>query len=146
MGGSDREPKVFYHFDTDDLVAEFVVQALLAEARPSVDLGKGRSIIFHRANVPGVQDHLHFRVRGANIAAVNKDGTAHDRSHGVQLQRWAIDGAKEHYPGIKVPKSGLIEALADSGIQTLTESNASGVLISPAAMLTAVTKATSDDS
>jgi hypothetical protein len=112
---------VIYHFDTGDALAELILTAMLNEAKSVVDLGKGRSIMFHKAHAAGGQDHLHFRVKGSNIAAVNADGTAHDRSHGIQLQRWALDGAKAHYPQIRMPKDGLIEQLIATDRQLLNE-------------------------
>ncbi len=137
---------VFYHFDPEDSVADTVVRLLLNEEKPAVELSKGRSILFHKAHVPSTQDHLHFLVKGANIAAVNKDGTAHDRSHGIQLQRWAMDGAKKHYPDFKIPKTGIIESLIASpvapGTQRLNESFVQGeVLISKAVFLLALAEA-----
>lgn len=110
-GKKGAEKFVIYHFAQDDPVAELIVRALLNEQRPSVDLGKGRSILFHKAHVPNTEDHLHFMVRRAKIAAINQSGTAHDMSHGVQLQRWALDGMQQYYPGFKLPPNGLIEAL-----------------------------------
>ncbi|KQI72390.1 hypothetical protein AN191_09805 [Loktanella sp. 5RATIMAR09] len=108
---NDERPEtvVFYHFDETDRTAEVVIRLLLNEAKPRVDLGKGRAIIHHKAHIPNNQDHLHFEVKGTRFAAINKDGTAHDRSHGIKLQRWAVDGASKHYPDFRVPKDGLIE-------------------------------------
>jgi len=121
-GKKTAEKLVIYHFAQDDPVAELIVRALLNEQRPSVDLGKGRSIIFHRAHVPNTEDHLHFLVKGAKIVAINQSGSAHDRSHGVQLQRWALDGMRQYYPEFKPPPNGLIEALmSESLAQPLTE-------------------------
>lgn len=123
--GSRRSPTeklVIYHFDQDDPIAEFIVRALLNEQRPSVDLGKGRSILCHKARVPNTEDHLHFVAKGAKIAAINKSGAAHDRSHGVKLQRWALDGMRQYYPDFTVPPKGLIEALmGKSSSHLLTE-------------------------
>jgi hypothetical protein len=123
--GSRKTPSeklVIYHFYKDDPIAEFIVRALLNEQCPSVDLGRGRSILFHKAHVPNTEDHLHFLVKGAKIAAINKSGSAHDRSHGVRLQRWALDGMKQYYPDFTVPPEGLIEALMDeSSSHLLTE-------------------------
>ena len=113
---SNAEKLVIYHFDQDDPVAESTVRSLLNEQHPRVDLGKGRSIIFHRAHIPSTEDHLHFLVKGAKIAAINQSGTAHDRSHGVQLQRWALDGMQQYYPDFKLPPDGLIEALMDKSL------------------------------
>ena len=86
----------------------------------------------HKAHVPNTQDHLHFRVKGTNIAAINKDGSAHDRSHGVQLQKWALDGMKQHYPGFRRPDDGLIESIFAEDAVLLTEAAEHGrVLVSP---------------
>jgi hypothetical protein len=98
-----HEQLVIYHVATDDRVAELVVRGLLLEAIPRVELGKGRSILFHKAHVPNTQDHLHFVVKGDKIAAVNKSGRAHDQSHGYQLQKWALDGAKKYDPDFIMP-------------------------------------------
>ncbi|WP_136617002.1 MULTISPECIES: hypothetical protein [Mesorhizobium] len=106
-----KEVDVFYHFASDDQTAKDTILTLLTEAVPFVDLGKGRSIIHHKAHVPNTEDHLHFVVNGNKIAAVNKSGTAHDRSHGIKLQKWALKGAAQHYPDFKMPKDGLIESL-----------------------------------
>lgn len=123
MRRKNTEKLVIYHFAQDDPVAEFIVRALLNEQRPAVDLGKGRSMLFHKAHVPNTEDHLHFFVKGARIAAINRSGTAHDGSHGVQLQRWALDGIKQHYPDFTLPPNGLIEALMSNNLsqQLLTE-------------------------
>lgn len=122
---------VFYHFDTSDRVAEVVIRLLLNEAKPYVDLGKGRAIMHHKAHVPKTQDHLHFRVKGTNIAAINKDGSAHDKSRGVQLQKWATDGAKQHYPDFHIPDDGLIESIFAEDAVLLTEAAEHGqVLVS----------------
>lgn len=136
----------FYHFESDDAVAETVIRLLLNEEKPRVDLGKGRSILFHHAHVPGTQDHLHFLVKGAKIAAVNADGSAHDRSHGIQLQRWALDGAAKHYPDFRMPKDGLIEGLlVGSEPSLLLEGTHVGEVLVPAAeRLLAIAKAMND--
>ncbi|QDC08767.1 hypothetical protein FHY55_05735 [Oceanicola sp. D3] len=123
---------VFYHFDTSDRVAEVVIRLLLNEAKPYVDLGKGRAIMHHKAHVRNTQDHLHFRVKGTNFAAINKDGSAHDKSHGVQLQKWAMDGMRRHYPGFHIPDDGLIESIFAEDLVLLTEAQDHGrVLLSP---------------
>ncbi|QNL18856.1 hypothetical protein HXX25_05545 [Hyphobacterium sp. CCMP332] len=109
---TDPEPVfIFYHFDVGDRDAEILIRLLLREAKPYVDLGKGRAIMHHKAHIPNGQDHLHFRVKGSCIAAINKDGSAHDQSHGKTLQKWAMDGARAHYPDFVVPPDGLIEQL-----------------------------------
>jgi hypothetical protein len=123
-----------YHLATEDADAVRTLDGLLNEAKAYVDLGKGRSIMFHKAHVPDGEDHIHFRVKGANIAALNQSGTAHDRSHGIKLQRWALDGAAAHYPDFVLPEDGLIEALiGDPHVTFLGESHA-GPLVDPRLM------------
>ena len=105
---------IFHYFDTNDAEA---VEALryLEESGRRFDLGKGRAVIFHRAHVPNTQDHLHFEQRGHTLYAMNRDGSAHDGSHGKQMHRWAVDAVKDRYPGFKLPKDGLIETMFDQG-------------------------------
>lgn len=82
-------------------------------------------------------------MKGAKIAAVNADGSAHDRSHGIQLQRWALDGAAKHYPDFRMPKDGLIEGLlAGSEPSLLLEgTHAEDILVSQAERLLAIAQA-----
>ena len=118
-----REVLVIYHFAQNDLVAEQAVRKLLYEQRQPINLGQGRSILFHKAHIPDTEDHLHFLIKGAKIAAINQSGTAHDRSHGIQLQRWALDGMEKHFPQFKRPPDGLIETLmAGTSTRLLSES------------------------
>ena len=97
-----------------------------------MDLGQGKSIVHQKEHIPDGQDHLHFKVKSRSVYAVNKDGTAHDRSHGKKMQRWALDGAKTCYPDFKMPDNGLIEeVLANERAELLAESSGeSEVLIS----------------
>ncbi|VVT32798.1 conserved hypothetical protein [Roseovarius sp. EC-HK134] len=123
---------VFYHFEITDRVAEVVVRLLLNESKPYVELGKGRAILHHKAHIPDTQDHLHFRVKGTNIAAINKDGSAHDKSHGVMLQKWATNGAKKYFPDFHIPDDGLIESIFCDEVTLLTEEADHGqVVLSP---------------
>lgn len=115
--------RAFYHFASDDSVASALLAELLNEGCQTKDLGKGRSIMFHRAHVPVGQDHIHFLVKGKKVAALNRDGTAHDKSHGYQMLQWQMDGLAKHHPGFALPKTGLIEQLTtDSTILMLIES------------------------
>ena len=118
---SSRDVNVIYHFETADRVAEVIVRLLLNEAKPYIELGKGRAILHHKAHILNTQDHLHFRVKGTNIAAINKDGSAHDKSHGIKLQKWATDGARKHYPDFNIPTDGLIESIFSDNSSLLIE-------------------------
>lgn len=128
MDATSRQPVfAFYHVAGDDVLAKFILGNMLKEDRRHVDLGKGREIFFHSAHVEPGQDHLHFRQNGAKLYAVNRDGTAHDASHGKLMARWAREGMRDNYPGFTVPKDGLIEALFDApGGTLLLEDGAAG--------------------
>ena len=114
-----QEKFVFFHFKSGDTVAKFILANLLVEDRKHVDLGKGREVFYHTAHVPRGQDHLHFYQNDSKLYALNRDGTAHDASHGKKMSRWATDAVKDNYPGFTLPKGGLIEAFADTGRTTL---------------------------
>jgi hypothetical protein len=139
-----NEVLVFYHFEEGDNAAEMIVRLILNEEKASVDLGQGRRMLFHKARVPNTQDHIHFQVKGANIAALNKDGTAHDRSHGIQLQKWALDSMATHYPNFRRPKDGIIESLAEvtkaTDLQVITEGFEERILL-PMEVMTSALKA-----
>lgn len=137
------EKYVFVHFDENDYEAELVAYRLLGEAKKEVDLGKGRKIYFHKAHIPNTEDHLHFYVKGSKAFALNQSGTAHDRSHGVQMANWAVDAVKKHYPQFTIPKKGLIEhLLADQSGGMLCESDGKQrILVSKSEMITAITVA-----
>ena len=53
------------------------------------------------------QRHIHLYARGKELFSVNKDGSAHDRSHGKPIPKHL------HQPlrnlGFKIPPGGLIE-------------------------------------
>jgi len=123
-----------YHFDSGDELAASTARTLLDlnEGQNPIDLGKGRSILYHAAHVKPGQSHLHFRVKGANVAALNMDGTAHDQSHGIKLQKWALDGMEKHFPNFKRPTDGLIEQfMTPSARRMLLEAaDEAGILVS----------------
>jgi hypothetical protein len=101
---------VFHHFLAEDLIASRFVRQYLEESGKRRDFGQGRSVVFHRAHIPDGQDHLHFFLRQQELYALNRDGTAHDTSHGAQLHRWAMDAIKQNYDGFRIPPKGLIES------------------------------------
>ena len=108
---SAKRNSPIFHFDSVDGTALATVLTLLdlSEAHKPIELGKGRAILYHPAHVKPGQPHLHFTVKGQKVAAINLDGTAHDQSHGIRLQRWALDGLKAHFPHFNRLEDGLIE-------------------------------------
>jgi hypothetical protein len=104
-----RSVSVFHHFMRDDGIANWIVGEYLEESGHRYDLGKGRSVVFHRGHTPQNQDHLHFYLKKNHLYALNRDGTAHDASHGMMMHRWAMDTLTTNYPDFIIPKKGLIE-------------------------------------
>lgn len=142
--GRLNEVKIFYHFDSKDVIARFILASMLKEDRKYVDLGKGREIFFHTAHITAGQDHLHFYQKSSKLYALNRDGSAHDKSHGIKMARWAREGVKDHYPDFTLPKDGLIEAMMDEpGSSFLMESFGSSnpVLVPESTQLLAETRA-----
>lgn len=134
---NQRPAWIIYHLHPNDSISRTVLDRLLNEAKKSVDLGQGRMIYHHKAHIPGGQDHLHFHAREGQLYALNKDGSAHDQSHGRTMHNWAINGMKQHYSGFTVPSKGIIENLyADTEATVLTESfgSPSPVLVLPSTM------------
>jgi hypothetical protein len=132
---------IVHHFATDDAEA-YAGLRYLEESGRRFDLGQGRSILFHRAHVPNTQDHLHFLQNGRKLYALNRDGTAHDASHGTQMHRWAMDAVKDRYSDFVIPNVGLIEAMFNEGELLMeTASTRDQVRLPPAIISAAVAHA-----
>ena len=134
------EVLVFHYFSEDDDVAVSHLRYLVESGR-SYDMGKGRAVLFHRAHIPQTQDHLHFLQKGNKLYALNRDGTAHDASHGKQMHGWAMDAVKQ-FPGFQLPPRGLIESQFDDA-ETLVQALSSGhVVLDPDIIRAALNLAT----
>ncbi|MBV1825552.1 hypothetical protein [Komagataeibacter oboediens] len=129
----DKISSICFHFDDEDVLAKLILSSILTEDKKKVDLKAGKCIYYHRAHVPGTQDHLHFYQKGSKLFALNRDGTAHDKNHGVQIPNWAQQGIKTHYPDFTIPLDGLIESLAGSKEKNLLLENKdeNNVLVPP---------------
>ena len=131
---------ILHHFDSADADARDFVRRYLVEGGRTFDLGQGRAVMFHRGHVPNSQDHLHFLLKGQKLYALNRDGTAHDASHGRQMHRWAMDAVQTRYPEFKVPPRGLIESMLMEG-SLLVEASGRRELIRPNLLIAALNKA-----
>jgi hypothetical protein len=67
---------------------------------------------FDPPHSPSGQHHIHVALRKGNkkLFAVNKDGTAHDQSHGVQLPREVRDHLRSIRPDWIIPD--LLESIS----------------------------------
>jgi hypothetical protein len=56
------------------------------------------------------QEHLHIYSKNNEIFAINKDGTAHDQSHGAIIPNKVAQALRKHFPDFKIPPNNLIES------------------------------------
>lgn len=114
---------IFHHHRANDSEAAEFLRMFLTEGK-TIRLAGGKAAVFHRAHTPSTQDHLHFYLKQNQLYAINKDGTAHDASHGLKLHNWAVDLVKSEYPNFKIPPTNVIESMFAAGYQLIVEASA----------------------
>lgn len=93
------------------------MNSLLTEAQPKgVPLVGVYSYRKDPPHIPSGQYHLHLFMKQNQIFAINKDGTAHDRSHGAQIPKKVADALRKEFPDWTIPESGLIESFSEPKI------------------------------
>ena len=106
---------IHLYFIEDELSESLSSKPLLIQESNVIDLGKGRELAFHRNNYTNphnpAKDHLHFYVKGKEIFSINRDGTAHDGSHGVLIPGDVYNKINKRFPDFNLPKNRLIESL-----------------------------------
>lgn len=135
---------IFAYFETNDAVATAIVRHYLVEGGKTFDLGRGYTAAFHRAHVPGAKDHLHFRLRGRDLYSINRDGTAHDASHGQKLHNQVVDGMRALFPDFTLPPNNIIESYLKTSARVLVEAALVGgrQMVPRQVIITAMNKAT----
>lgn len=101
-------------------VEDFIVHiyATDQEIKKILDEGKQRgtsldgpySATEHPPRTKPGQHHLHVYARGNQLFAINKDGTAHDRSHGVRIPNKVAKALRAKFPDYKIPQNDMIES------------------------------------
>ena len=79
------------------------------------------SVIDHPPRSDSGQKHLHVYCRNNEIFAINKDGTAHDQSHGCRIPNKAADALRSMYPDFCFPRDNFIESAGISYAGILIE-------------------------
>ena len=64
---------------------------------------------YHSAHIKDGQDHLHVYCKQNQLFAINRDGSAHDRSHQTQIPNKVADAIRIKFPDFKLPPSNFIE-------------------------------------
>ena len=106
---------VYLYFNEDEIIDVIKNRPVLLQESRSLDLGKGGKLEFHRSNNSNIhdpsKDHLHYFLRGKQIFAINRDGTAHDGFHGVVMPKNVYNYIKSNYPDFTLPQNRMLESL-----------------------------------
>jgi hypothetical protein len=120
---ASAEAMVFAYYHNEDEVAEAIIKRYLVESGRTYDLGRGYKVAYHRQHVPKTQDHLHFSLKGRDLYSINRDGTAHDSSHGKKMHNQVVDGMKTLFPDFIIPPYNIIESFVVDSKEYLVESS-----------------------
>ena len=85
-------------------------QQQLDESKKPISLGKHYTGRIDKAHDPKTgQEHIHVYVKGKELFAMNRDGTAHDRSHKYQIPNVVAKEIKKQFPHFTLPADNFIE-------------------------------------
>jgi hypothetical protein len=142
-----RGPDYFYvifYYDQIDAEADALARQYLVEGGKTHNLGQGRMIRFDKAHVPppAGQDHFHAYLKGKSLFSLNKDGSAHDGSHGIKMEKAYTEYVKAERPDWKLPPNHIIEGMLLHGVgESLVEASTSvarPVLLDPRVITAAI--------
>lgn len=72
----------------------------------------------HQAHSSVGQKHLHVYCKNNQLFSLNKDGSAHDQSHGVRIPNKVASAIEKQFPAFSLPKNNIIES-APKAVQEL---------------------------
>ena len=67
------------------------------------------------------QYHLHVYNRNNQLFAINRDGTAHDQSHGCRIPNKVAKVLRIKFPDYRIPSNNFIESADMSLVDVLVE-------------------------
>ena len=106
---------VYLYFNEAEVAEAIKNKPVLLQESRSVDLGKGGKLEFHRSSNLNIhdpsKDHLHYFLKGKQIFAINRDGTAHDGFHGAKMPKNVFNYIKSNYPDFSLPQNRMLESL-----------------------------------
>jgi hypothetical protein len=84
---------------------------LITEAKhKGMPLGGQYSAQLHGAHSSVGQQHIHVYAKNNQLFSLNKDGSAHDASHQVQIPNKVAKAIQNHFPGFTLPPNNIIES------------------------------------
>lgn len=116
----------WFTFEIDEYIIYILFDrkelAVFEEANRRGTLGGGFSYELHKAAHSSVgQEHMHVYYKNNQIFALNIDGTAHDRSHGIRIPNKVVKGIKQKLSGFKLPANNFIESAPADIIELFRE-------------------------
>jgi hypothetical protein len=97
-------------------------QQQLEEAKKPISLGKHYTGRIDNAHDPKTgQEHIHVYVKGKELFAMNRDGSAHDRSHKFQIPNVVAKEIARQFPHFTLPADNFIEWLDDDTAKMLLD-------------------------
>lgn len=123
-------------FEANFVVEEYILHvycaddAVLEEARHrGTPLTGPYSADEHPSHITPNQQHLHIYFRNTKLFAINRDGTAHDASHGYRIPNKVAKALSQKFPKYQIAKDNVIESaemtLASILIEIQVDRNAS---------------------
>ncbi len=96
---------LFFH-----IIFKTLDEGILNEAKhKGIPVGGKYSIQFHKSHADFGWDHLHAYEKNNQLFALNINGTAHDRNHGVVIPNKLVKGIRKYFPDFVIPKNNVIE-------------------------------------
>ncbi len=101
------------------MLENFVVHILFSKSESGpllegkskyVELGGVYSAQLHQAHTSVGQTHIHVYAKNNKLFALNRDGSAHDRSHGAQIPNKVAQAITQKFPDFTLPKDNFIES------------------------------------
>lgn len=95
------------------LTSDFDAVIALTEAQHrGTPLGGPYSAQHHRAHTTPGENHIHVYHKNNQLFALNASGTAHDRSHGIQIPNKVAKAIKQTFSDIRLPPNNYIESVS----------------------------------
>lgn len=102
-------------FSVEDYLVHVLFESstvsLINEAKyKGMPLGGQYSAQLHGAHSPIGQQHIHVYAKNNQLFALNKDGSAHDANHQIQIPNKVAKAIQSNFPGFTLPPNNIIES------------------------------------
>ena len=114
---------MWYTFESDGYVVHIwldskELQGINEAKHKGNPLGGSYSAQLHQAHSSVGQKHLHVYSKNNQLFSLNKDGSAHDQSHGARIPNKVASAIKTQFSAFTLPKNNIIES-APEAVQVL---------------------------